>query len=108
MLVPPGGEHESPDEEDLTLLDPESHYGFENDNPGTVSTEGFGLECWDIEASKPSNRDNSVLVSGSELPQLRGRTLLRRMNDMQNRSGSSSRTRDEQEFDLNEVVGTLG
>ncbi|KAH6626043.1 prion-inhibition and propagation-domain-containing protein [Chaetomium sp. MPI-SDFR-AT-0129] len=77
--------HALPDSEDHVLLDPESHVKLENVNPGTVTVEGFGLECWDFEETKP--REQTILVDHSQLPALRACRLLRRLDEIQKKSG---------------------
>ena len=96
------------DPEDNTLLDPESFAKFENKNPGTITVEGYGLECWDFEKTKPSNRSKTILVNCSELPGLRAKTLLRRIDELQKHPGKFGWSPDKEELDLKEIVGTLG
>jgi hypothetical protein len=105
---PSRDKYESPDSEDYALLDPESHAKFENENPGTVTVEGYGLECWDFETTKPSNRDNTIMVNCSKLPVLRAKTLLRRIDELQNHAGKFGWSPDKEELDLKEIIGTLG
>ena len=108
MRKPPRGKYDMPDSEDYTLLDPESHAKFENENPGTITVEGYALECWDFEKTKPSNRSNTILLNGSGLPALYAKTLLRRIDDLQNHPGKFGWSPDKEELDLKEIVGTLG
>lgn len=96
------------DSEDYALLDPESFANFENENPGTITVEGYGLECWDFEKTKPSYMSNTIMVNCSELPVLRARTLLRRIDELQNHEGKFGWNPDKEELDLKEIVGTLG
>ena len=108
IRVPTKEKYDLHTSEDYVLLDPESHIKFENENPGTVTVEGYGLECWDFEATKPDNRKTTIMVNNSELPSLRARTLLRRINDLQNHEGKFGWSPDKEELDLKEMVGTLG
>lgn len=94
------------DGEDYTLLDPESHAKYENVNPGTVTVEGYGLECWDFEATKP--REHTIIVSSAKLPVLPARKLLRRLNDLQRHQGKFGWNPTEEELNLKELVGTMG
>ncbi|KAK3303068.1 uncharacterized protein B0T15DRAFT_419917 [Chaetomium strumarium] len=103
---PPRSEYESPDSEDYVLLDPESHAKLENANPGTVTVEGFGLECWDFEETKP--RSQTIMVNSSKLPVLRACTLLRRLNEIQKKAGKFGWSPTTEELNLKEFVGTLG
>ena len=102
---PSRDEYEWLDSEDYVLLDPESFAKFENENPGTVTVEGYGLECWDFEKTKPSDR--SILVNCSQLPVLRARTLLRRIDELQNHAVNFGWNPDKEELDLKQIVGTL-
>lgn len=88
------------------LLDPESHVKYENVNPGTVTVEGFGLECWDFENTKP--REQTILVNRSDLPVLPARKLLRRVADLQGGTGKFGWNPEAEELNLKEFVGTLG
>jgi len=103
-----GDKYEQLDSEDYVLLDPESHIKFENVNPGTVTVEGYGLECWDFECLKPGMNDNhTILVNASSLPVLDAKRLLRRINELQTNPGKFGWNSDE-ELDLKQIVGTLG
>ena len=100
--------YEPLDSEDYVLLDPESHIKFENVNPGTVTVEGYGLECWDFERSQPGLKDHeTIFVNASPLPVLDAKRLLRRINELQTNPGKFGWNRDE-ELDLKQIVGTLG
>ena len=100
--------YEFPDSEDFTLLDPQSFSKFENENPGTMTVEGYGLECWDFEKTKPSNRSKTILVNHSKLPTLRAKTLLRRIDELQRGEGEFGWSGEKEELDLKEIVGTFG
>lgn len=108
MKKPYRDKHVSPDSEDYTLFDPESFAKFENENPGTITVEGYGLECWAFEQTKPSNRPNPVFANYSELPALRAKTLLRRIDELQKHTGKFGWSPIKEELDLKEMVGTLG
>lgn len=100
------GTYESPDDEDYVLLDAESNLKFENVNPGTVTVEGFGIESWDFENTKP--REETIMVNRSSLPVLPARKLLRRMNELQTSPGKFGWNPATEELDLKEIVGTMG
>ncbi|KAK4451186.1 small glutamine-rich tetratricopeptide repeat-containing protein 2 [Podospora aff. communis PSN243] len=100
------GQYETLDSEDYCLFDPESHAKYENINPGTVTVEGFGLECWDYEETKP--RKTTFMVNRSELPVLPARRLLRRLHDIQKNSGKFGWNPTAEELNLKETVGSLG
>ncbi|KAJ3566753.1 hypothetical protein NP233_g6809 [Leucocoprinus birnbaumii] len=98
--------YETLDSEDYVLLDPESHIKFENINPGTVTVEGYGIECWDFENQKP--REDRIFVNCADLPVLQARTLLRRIDELQTNPGKFGWSPVEEELDLKQFVGTLG
>jgi hypothetical protein len=103
-----GDNYESLDSEDYALLDPESHIKFENANPGTVTVEGYGLECWEFEISKPGPNDHAtIFVNNSRLPALGAKRLLRRIDELQTNPSKFGWNNDE-ELDLKQIVGTLG
>ncbi|KAK0654909.1 prion-inhibition and propagation-domain-containing protein [Cercophora newfieldiana] len=102
----PRSEYGALDSEDYVLLDPESHSKYENVNPGTVTVEGFGLECWDYEETKP--RKKTFMVNHSDLPVLPARRLLRRLHDIQTKSGKFGWSPTTEELNLKEVVGNMG
>ena len=95
--------------EECVLLDPESLPEFENVNPGTVTVEGYAIECWSYEQTKPAASDNNIIfVNYANLPELPARTLLRRVNELQQDRGKFGWQREKEELDLREIVGTLG
>lgn len=95
-----------PDSEDHVLLDVESHAKYENINPGTITVEGFGMECWDFEHTKP--RNHTILVNSSEMPSLPARKLLRRLDELQRGGNKLGWNPEQDELDIKEFVGTLG
>jgi hypothetical protein len=94
------------DSEDYVLLDPEAHAKWENVNPGTVTVEGFGFECWDFEMTKP--REHTIMVSGAKMPNVTAMRLLRRLDELRKGPGKLGWNPDEDELDIKELVGTLG
>ena len=70
-----GENYDIPDSEDYTLLDAEAQPKYENVNPGTVTVEGFGIECWDFEMTKP--RSKTIMVNHSAMPNVSAAKLLR-------------------------------
>lgn len=102
MNIPPGSP-QSPDAEDDILLDPESAPEFEGSIPGTLSVNGFGLECWDFE-----DRECEELTNVAGLPQLQARTLLRRLHQLQSNHSKIGMNPKSEGLNLTEVVGSLG
>ncbi|CAK7215112.1 hypothetical protein SBRCBS47491_002371 [Sporothrix bragantina] len=99
-------EYETLDSEDYVLLDTESHINYENINPGTVTIDGYGLECWAFEDTKV--RDMTIMVNYAELPVLSASTILRRLHELQENRSKFGWSPTEEELDLKDVVGTLG
>ncbi|KFY19217.1 hypothetical protein V493_08076 [Pseudogymnoascus sp. VKM F-4281 (FW-2241)] len=95
-----------PDSEDYTLFDAEAHPKYENINPGTVTVEGFGIECWDFEMTKP--RNNTIFVNYAKMPNISAAKLLRRIDDLRREGEKIGWNPDEDELDIKEFVGTLG
>ncbi|KAL2842119.1 hypothetical protein BJX68DRAFT_270837 [Aspergillus pseudodeflectus] len=93
------------DDEDSTLLDVECYTYYESRSyPGTVTLEGFALECWD--AIEPQTI--SVPVSYVPLPTLPMSKLLRRVDEL--RRGDVELGQDPQKdlWDLLEMLGDEG
>lgn len=102
----PPRRHRSPTSEDFVLLDPEAEPEFENINPGTVTVEGYGIECWDFEDHKP--KELKIFVNRSRLPVLPAKKLLRRLDELShggNAAFGSNKAGDE--LDLQEMVGNI-
>lgn len=99
-------EYETLDSEDYVLLDTESHINYENINPGTVTIDGYGLECWAFEDTKV--RDMTIMVNYAKLPVLSASTILRRLHELQENRSKFGWSPTEEELDLKDVVGTMG
>ena len=99
-------DYDIPDSEDHTLLDAEAQAKYENINPGTVTVEGFGIECWDFERTKPRNK--TIFVNHSAMPNVPAAKLLRRMDELRRGGDRLGWSPDEDELDIKEFVGTLG
>ncbi|KFY39475.1 hypothetical protein V494_03966 [Pseudogymnoascus sp. VKM F-4513 (FW-928)] len=98
--------YESLDSEDYTLFDAEAQPKYENINPGTVTVEGFGIECWDFEMTKPRNK--TIFVNHAEMPNVSAAKLLRRLDELRRGGDKIGWSPDEDELDIKEFVGTLG
>ncbi|KAL4887640.1 hypothetical protein BJY04DRAFT_212668 [Aspergillus karnatakaensis] len=72
------------DTEDETFFSIEAHPAYENENPRTVTTEGFGLECWDYEERHGRPRNRTVLCSGAAMGGVPAQKLLRRVSELRN------------------------
>jgi tetratricopeptide (TPR) repeat protein len=60
----------------------ESDPKYENINPGTVTVEGFGLECWDHVRPQA----DTVTFSRGQLPEVEAEKLLRRTDELSHNS----------------------
>jgi hypothetical protein len=94
------------DPEDNVFFDPETFPQFENTNPGTVTVEGYGLECWEVENPKKGLR--TVFTNVARLPTLTAGTVLRRLDELQKGSRPFCKDRAMDKLDLKEIVGDLG
>ena len=74
-------------EEDYILLDVESSERYESIHLGTVTVEGFGLECWDYEEKFGKPRGNTIFANQSEMPSLPAKKLLRRLDELRRGGG---------------------
>lgn len=90
--------------EDHVLLNPEAEPDFENIHPGTITIEGFRIECWDFENMKPKNI--RIFVNNSKLPEVPASKLLRRV-DMIHKYGVFGEDPDDEELNLKEMIGSL-
>ncbi|KAK1828634.1 small glutamine-rich tetratricopeptide repeat-containing protein 2 [Podospora conica] len=99
-------DYDAEDAEDHLLFDPESYARYENVNPGTVTVEGFGIERWDYEESKPG--EMSILVNHADLPVLKARRLLRRLHEIQSKVGKFGWSPAVEELNLKEFIGEAG
>ena len=89
--------------ENYILLDVETSARYECIHPGTVTVEGFGMECWDYEEKFGKPQSNTILVNRSRMPSLPAKKLLRRLDQL--RRGVEN-TQDE--ADLREFTGNMG
>jgi hypothetical protein len=74
-----------PNAEDVLLFDVESYPKYDNVNPGTVTIEGWGLECWECQ-EKLKPHSISIISNRAELPKLTTKQLVRRLFELSPRS----------------------
>jgi len=74
-------------------------------NPGTVTVEGFGMECWSYEISFGKPQESTILVSCAELPDISARKLLRRMDELSRGVHKFGWDPTQEEADLKEFFG---
>jgi hypothetical protein len=100
---------DSKTEEDSLLLDVECESRYENVNPGTLTVEGFGMECWDYEEHhSDKERDNTVFVDARDLPGIPAKKLLRRIHELQRGGDKFGWNRDKEVADMKELFGITG
>lgn len=80
---------------------------YENENPGTVTVEGFGLECWEYEEIYGKTRAETVFVSHAQLPNVPARKLLRRVDELRRGEEKFGWHPEKEEADLEEFFGDL-
>ncbi|KAJ0422347.1 hypothetical protein BJY00DRAFT_311068 [Aspergillus carlsbadensis] len=93
------------DDEDSTLLDVECYTYYESRAcPGTVTLEGFGLECWEAIESQTID----VPVSDVPLPIIPLSKLLRRVDELRSGAVELGQDPDKDLCDLLEMLGDDG
>ena len=102
----PGKRSRELDSEGNVFFDPECVPQFENANPGTVTVEGYGLECWEFEYPKAKPR--TVFISVARLPTLTAGTILRRLDELSKGDRPFCQDQMMDKLDLKEIVGDLG
>ncbi|GFF37913.1 hypothetical protein IFM51744_03621 [Aspergillus udagawae] len=98
-------------EEDYVFFDIESDPEYQSAYYGTVTCDGFGLECWDYEVIFGKQRDMDVLVIYNDLPALPdGSKILRRLRELYrdtSQVGLSNSSSWHDMADLEEFTGEL-
>ncbi|KAL3482042.1 hypothetical protein BJX99DRAFT_243378 [Aspergillus californicus] len=96
------------DHEDALLFDPEIYPEYTHLHPGTVTLDGYALDCWEWEVLYGrSNTLERLLVPTHSIPGLKAAQLLRRVAELQ----SMTRVQDlgwdsiRDEADLIEIMG---
>ncbi|KAK5069318.1 hypothetical protein LTR64_008386 [Lithohypha guttulata] len=92
------------DDEDSAALDPEASPRYENINAGTVTVEGFALECWVYEDEYGIRRENTIMVSMSNPPSITAERLLRRLSELQIRADRLGYNSGQDDLDLHDFV----
>ena len=78
------------------FIDIEAQPKYDNVNPGTITIEGWAMECWDYQIEQ-TNPSRSFISNRSELPQITGKQLLRRLYELSPRNNYPwSQQRDEE------------
>jgi hypothetical protein len=93
------------DVEDYVLFDVESDPKYENVNPGTVTVEGFGRECWDYEQNFGKKRKETIFVAYPHLPNVTAKKLLRRIDELRRGTSKFGWNPKQEEADLKEFFG---
>ena len=89
------------------LIDPESNPKYEHVNTGTVTVEGFALECWEHAERTGKGGDRSIFVSAAAIPNIQASQLLRRIDDLQHRPSKLGWSPDLDMVDLQEFLPSL-
>ncbi|KAL3462101.1 hypothetical protein BJX64DRAFT_299733 [Aspergillus heterothallicus] len=99
------------DQEDALLFDPEIYPEYTHLHPGTVTLDGYALDCWEWEVLHGGgNTHERLFVPAHSMPGLKAAQLLRRVVELQ----STTRVQDlgwddiRDEADLIEVTGQGG
>lgn len=91
------------DHDDTVLFDIEANPKYENLNPGTVTVEGFALECWEYEDQFGIPRDDTVFVSTSDMS-ITAERLLRRLDELRRDPGRLGWNREQDRLDLEDFL----
>ena len=94
--------------EDDILLDVESSARYESIHPGTVTVEGFGMECWDYEIKFGRQRENTIVVNCADMPSLPAKKLLRRLDEFSRGVVKFGWNPAQDDADLREFTGNMG
>lgn len=95
-------------DEDHVLFDIESEPKYENKNPGTVTIEGFAMECWDYEETFGKNRVHTYFMDHSKMPSIDAKQLLRRLDELRRDAEKFGWNPDQDDANLFEFTGDLG
>ncbi|KAG8810143.1 hypothetical protein FRC17_003072, partial [Serendipita sp. 399] len=76
-------DYDYPTDEDYVYLDCEANKKYDNIRPGTVTIEGYGMDCWEHEEVHGKSYDKTIFVSTSVLPNIPAKKLLRRIDELQ-------------------------
>jgi hypothetical protein len=94
--------------EQTTFFDNESDANYGAANPGTVTIEGFGLECWQFNVSSGRRIIGSVRVREYPNPKITIAGLLRRLDELRRESRRLGQDPVQDELDLIDLVGDMG
>ncbi|KAF8626728.1 hypothetical protein AX17_006494 [Amanita inopinata Kibby_2008] len=95
-------------DESHILFDVESNPKYENVNPGTITVEGLGIECWDYEEKFGKERKNTIFISYADLPKVPAKKLLRRIDELRRGVNKFGWNPDQEEADLKAFFGNIG
>ena len=88
------------------MFDLESYPSYENENPGTVTAEGFGLECWQHEEVHGKRRGaETVFVSCEDPPDIPASKLLRRAEELRRGGEKFGWNPEKEDAELEELFG---
>ncbi|KIM22050.1 hypothetical protein M408DRAFT_29057, partial [Serendipita vermifera MAFF 305830] len=97
--------YDIPTSEDYVLLDIEDNPKYHNVRPGTITVEGFGLECWEYEEKFGKPRDQRILVNASDMQNIPAKKILRRIHELKTNPGALGWHPTQEIEDLREFAG---
>ena len=101
-------EYDSLTSEYYTYIDVESDRKYDNVNPGTVTIEGFGMECWDYELQSGQPRSETIILNCAPVPNIPLKTIFRRLDELQSGVGPLGWDRQSDYDDLEELTRNMG
>lgn len=75
--------------EDYLYFDVEADPKYENIRPGTVTIEGFGMECWAYRIDFGNHPEITYAVCLDKVPAVSGKTILRRIFELKHMNPNS-------------------
>ncbi|KAF9458772.1 prion-inhibition and propagation-domain-containing protein [Collybia nuda] len=100
--------YNTPTDEDYIYLDAESDPKYNHVIAGTVTVEGFGLDCWDYHNTFGKHHEQTILVSYADLPDLPAKKILRRLDELRKGAGRLGWDLKMDYMDLKEFTGDGG
>ena len=94
--------------EDDIPFDVESLARYESIHLGTVTVEGFGMECWFYEEIFGKPRVKTMFVNAADMPGLPAGKLLRRVDELRRGVGKFGWNPTWDDAGLREFTGAMG
>ncbi|KAM5378550.1 hypothetical protein ACJZ2D_004504 [Fusarium nematophilum] len=87
------------------MLDPEAEPNYAADIPGTITPEGFGIECWEAQCSSDSRPTDVKKGTTKDLEPVKDKSILRRIDEMRRGIHLYERSPEQAEADIKEFSG---